>query len=185
MKKIILTLWLTAIASFISINVNAELIDNGKFTSDSETGIDWLDLTETSGLSYDYVTSQLVSGGKFEGWSFASREQINTFFSNAGFLKKLKTSSNIEPVSRILNLWGVIILRIDKETGDGSKFMYGEPYVIGSPSKNNYRVYVGYIGKTGAPGNERGLVLLNNVKSSLSIKESNNKTGSALIRRAN
>ncbi|MCW8934309.1 MAG: hypothetical protein OQK98_06255 [Gammaproteobacteria bacterium] len=184
MKKILPTLWLMAISCFISSNVNAELLDNGKFTSDTEEGIDWLDLTETSGLSYEYVSSQLGTGGRFEGWSFASREQINTFFSNAGFVKNLKTSSNIVPVSRLLNLWGVISLRANKETGDGSKFMYGEPYVIGPPKKHNQRVYVGFIGKTGATGKERGLVLLNNVKSSLSIKESNDKTGSALIRRS-
>lgn len=182
MKKIILSLWVAVISCLISINVNAELVDNGKITSDTQTGIDWLDLTETSGLSYDYVSSQLGSGGRFEGWSFASREQINTFFSNAGFVKKLKTSSNIAPVSKVLNLWGVISLRSDGETGDRSKFMYGEPYAVGPTKKNIYRIYVGYIGKTGAVGKERGLVLLNNVKSSLSTKESNNKTGSALFR---
>lgn len=135
MKKIILSLCVTAITCLMSINVNAELVDNGKITSDTETGVDWLDLTETSGLSYDYVSSQLVSGGRFEGWSFASREQINTFFSNAGFVKKLKTSSNILPVSRLLNLWGVISLRSSEETGDRSKFMYGDSYAVGPSNK--------------------------------------------------
>ena len=182
-KKIILTLCVIEITCLHSINVNAELVDNGKITSDTQTGIDWLDLTETSGLSYDYVSSQLGSGGRFEGWAFASREQINTFFSNAGFVKKLKTSSNIAPVSKVLNLWGVISLRSSDETGDRSKFMYGDSYAVGPSKKNIYRVYVGYIGKTGVIGKERGLVLLNNVKSSLSIKESNDKTGSALIRK--
>jgi len=186
MKKIILTLCLLTISCFISINVNAELTDNGKYTSDTQTGFDWLDLTETSGLSYDYVSSQFGSGGKFEGWSFASREQINDFFISAGFVKKLKTSSNIVPVSSLLNLWGVISMRSNAgaETGDRSKFMYGVPYAVGPSKKNIQRVYVGYIGKTGAVGKERGLVLLNNVKSSLSIKESNDKTGSALIRKS-
>ena len=182
MKKIILTLWLTATACFISINVKAELVDNGKFTSDTQTGLDWLDLTETSGLSYEYVSSQLGGGGRFEGWSFAEQEQINTFFSNAGFVKKLNPSSNIVAVSKLLDLWGVIILRSSKENGDLSKFMYGTAYAVGPTKKNNHRVYVGYVGKIGAIGKERGLVLLNNVKSSLSIKESNDKTGSALMR---
>jgi len=175
---------MTIISCFLSIKVNAELTDNGKYTSDTKTGYDWLDLTETSGLSYDYVSSQFGSGGRFEGWAFASREQINNFFSNAGFIKKLKTSSNIVPVSNLLNLWGVISSRSNAETGERSKFMYGEPYEVGPSKKNIKRVYVGYIGKTGAIGKERGLVLLNNVKSSLSIKESNDKTGSALIRKS-
>jgi len=67
--------------------------------------------------------------------------------------------------------------------GDSSKFIYGEAYGVGLPKKNIYRVYSGYIAKIGVIGKERGLVLLNNVKSSLSINESEDETGSALIRK--
>ena len=183
MGKTLILVCLFASACFITTNVNAELIDKGHYTSDTLTGHDWLDLTQTRGVSYEYVASQLGKGGQFEGWAFATREQINAFFSNAGFGNKLKTSSKLVPVSRILNLWGVISTRSGKETGDSSKFMYGDPYAVALPKKNSHRVYVGYIGIIGVTGNERGQVLLNNIKSSLSVKESNDKTGSALIRK--
>ena len=166
----------------LSMNLSAELIDNGNYTSDTETGIDWLDLTETKGLSYAFVLSHFGSGGQFEGWSYATREQINVFMTNAGFVKGLKTSSNIVPISRLLNLWGTLSLRSSKEIGDRSKFLHGATYRVDLPKKNSQRAYVGSIEKTGEIGKERGLVLLNNIQSSLSINESNDKTGSALIR---
>ena len=34
---------------------NATLLDFGDFTTDTETGLDWLDLSETVGLSYNDV----------------------------------------------------------------------------------------------------------------------------------
>jgi len=111
MKKIILTLLLMATSCFISIKVHAELVDNGSYTSDTASGLDWLDLTETRGLSYNTVLAQMNSGGRFDGWTYATREQVNGLLSHAVFVKGLKTSINILSMSRLLNLWGVTRLR--------------------------------------------------------------------------
>ena len=44
-------------ALILSNSANAALIDNGAYTTDNISGLNWLDLTESTGLSYDYVTS--------------------------------------------------------------------------------------------------------------------------------
>ena len=183
MRKKLLNLLLAITTFALSVSINAELMDNGKYTLDTKTGLDWLDLTETKGMSYSFVLSQFKSGGQFEGWEFATREQLNVFLSDAGYVEGLKPGGNLSAITNLLDLWGVISLRSNKELGDQSKFMYGVPYAAGLPKKINNRVYVGSVAKSGAIGKERALVLLNKVQASLSIDESNDKTGSALIRK--
>jgi len=52
--------------------VNATIVDHGDYLSDDYSGLDWLDINNTFGLSYDYVSSQLGDGGLFEGWRYAT-----------------------------------------------------------------------------------------------------------------
>jgi len=94
-------------------NVHAALIDNGIFTTDTETGLDWLDLTETANLSYDYVSTQLGQGGIFQGWSLASIAQVETLFNAAGGVGPYDGSFqpnpfNDGPAQLLLNLWGAL-----------------------------------------------------------------------------
>jgi len=63
-------------------SANAALIDNGSYTSDTQTGLDWLDLTETQNKSYDYVSSQLGTGGLYAGYAYATSSQFYTLVSN-------------------------------------------------------------------------------------------------------
>jgi len=63
-------------------SANASLIDNGSYTSDTQTGLDWLDLTETQNKSYDYVSSQLGTGGLYAGYAYATSTQFYTLVSN-------------------------------------------------------------------------------------------------------
>jgi len=60
-------------------------------TIDSATGIKWLDLTESLGRSFNDLTgndadtsNEFVTGGDFAGWAYATHEQVNTLFINAG-----------------------------------------------------------------------------------------------------
>lgn len=71
----------------VSISVHATpitIVDNGNYTTDELSGLDWLDLTETNALSYNYVNGQLGAGGAYEGWHFASSEQVVMLWSNFG-----------------------------------------------------------------------------------------------------
>ncbi|QYZ65040.1 MAG: PEP-CTERM sorting domain-containing protein [Gammaproteobacteria bacterium (ex Lamellibrachia satsuma)] len=49
-----------------------------------DSGLEWLDLTVTSGMTYNQVSAQLGAGGMFEGFSFASRSLLATLFDSAG-----------------------------------------------------------------------------------------------------
>jgi hypothetical protein len=62
---------------------NAAIIDNDWYTTDTESGLDWLDVTETVGMSYNIVFAQLVTGGTYEGWRYATGDEVNTLVSNA------------------------------------------------------------------------------------------------------
>ena len=43
----------------ISNSTNAALIDNGIYTTDTASGLDWLDLTETTNISYNQMLAQI------------------------------------------------------------------------------------------------------------------------------
>ena len=64
----------------------ASLINAGTYMSDTSTGLDWLDLTASLDMSYDYVSSQLGPGGAFAGWQYATVAQVETLWTDAEIL---------------------------------------------------------------------------------------------------
>lgn len=103
---------LAATTLVLSTSVNAVLIDNGSYTTDDENSLDWLDITETAGYSYEYVSSQLVIGGQFEGWTYASIAQTEELFDSAGgvgpydpgYFDRNRLSADL-----LLDLWGTTV----------------------------------------------------------------------------
>jgi hypothetical protein len=89
-------------------SANAALVDNGLYTTDTITGIDWLDLTETNGKSFDEVSNQLNNGEKLEGWKFATRSDIDIFWTDAGGVGPFSGLANGKSnwVGQIQRLWG-------------------------------------------------------------------------------
>ena len=77
--------------TFISFNVSAAVVStdwltagDNLITHDTVSGLDWLDLTETNDLSYDFVSGQLVTGGQFAGWRYATNTEVITLWNNFG-----------------------------------------------------------------------------------------------------
>ena len=58
----------------LTANLNAALIDNDTYTSDTSTGLDWLDLSETAGIFY----SQALSNNS--GWRYATYSEVQDLF---------------------------------------------------------------------------------------------------------
>lgn len=56
-------------------------------TRDTATGLDWLDVTVTRGLSYDQVTAQLGVGGTYEGYRYATVAELDQLIINFGYAK--------------------------------------------------------------------------------------------------
>ena len=72
----------TGLLTLASMSVNAVLIDNGTFTTDTVSGLDWLDVTESAFESYNTVSAQFGVGGRYYGWRYATGAQFNQLVSN-------------------------------------------------------------------------------------------------------
>lgn len=79
MKKIIAA----AIISLAPHAAIAGFIDYGTHLLDETTGLEWLDVTATVGLSYNRVTNTLLGAGEqYEGWSYATGDQFTALLSH-------------------------------------------------------------------------------------------------------
>ncbi len=121
------------VALIISTDVSALLIDNGSYTTDSESGLDWLDLTETIGMSYNDVSSQFGYGGLFEGWQYATRNEISTLINAAGGdgIYNGWSTSNNGIVIPLLELWGSTNGQYESRVLTGDSAGYGNVYFVG------------------------------------------------------
>jgi len=87
MKK--LSILLAAGALFSSV-ANAELIStdwkvagDGYSTLDTVSGLEWLDLSLTKAMSYNYVEMGLGVGGTFEGWRLPTESEVIGLINNS------------------------------------------------------------------------------------------------------
>jgi hypothetical protein len=88
MKKKLITsslIGLTLLFSSISRADYNNIVNQDKYLTDTATGFNWLHLSETVNLSFDYVSSQLGSGGLFEGYRYARLDELG------GLLNDLRT----------------------------------------------------------------------------------------------
>ena len=68
--------------NFGTTSAFASFIDNTSYTSDTVSGLDWLDVTETVGLSATEVAAQFAIGGDYESWHYATGGELNTLIFN-------------------------------------------------------------------------------------------------------
>lgn len=81
--KIALAILLSQLFSINSAHASAvHFIDNGSYTTDTISGLDWLDVTTSVNQSYNYVSSQFGVGGDYEGWRYATGMEFNQMVSN-------------------------------------------------------------------------------------------------------
>src|SRR5262245_22659843 len=95
------------------------LVDEGLTTLDPNSGLRWLDATESTGFSYNDVNAELAPDGKFFGYRYATPDEVATVFTNAGIANPCCTVFT-EPSAIIsfLNLFG-----ITRETSDSWHIM--------------------------------------------------------------
>ena len=70
---------------FFSLIANATIIDLGNITRDTNTRLDWLDVTETLNMSYDDVIVQMGIGNKYERWRYATAAELDQLIINFGY----------------------------------------------------------------------------------------------------
>lgn len=69
-------------AALIEMDLNT--IGDGLVTFDSETGLEWLDLSESAGWSASNVSTGFSAGGTFEGWRYATADEWLQLITAAG-----------------------------------------------------------------------------------------------------
>lgn len=79
------SLWLAGLSMAASVSASAAIIDLGNITRDTDTGLDWLDVTVTRGMAYNQVFPQTQSG-VFEGWRYATLAELDQLISNFGYV---------------------------------------------------------------------------------------------------
>ena len=76
-------------------------------TIDTATSLEWLDLTTSTNRSYNDISSQFGAGGDFEGWRYATGNDVVGFIANAGMTLYTRITVNYEPAVQLLSLWGI------------------------------------------------------------------------------
>src|SRR5678816_4482770 len=74
---------LLLVSSLIALDARATLVelDDPQFgpasiTRDTEQGLDWLDVPISAGRSYNDVSTQFGVGGDFEGFRYATKDEV-------------------------------------------------------------------------------------------------------------
>ena len=82
-------------------NSTGEIIDDGDWTTDTATGLQWLDLDETWGNSDAQIRTRLEVGGDLyqKGWHWATRSEVRTFWSNAGVVEAEEYPDSDDPAT--------------------------------------------------------------------------------------
>jgi hypothetical protein len=99
---------------FISTSqASATIIDQGGYITDTDTGLDWLDLSATTGFSYDQVVANVGAGGSFDGWTIASFDIVHALFNNAGGAgnyggnaTSTSNAGNLSLYNNLVGTWG-------------------------------------------------------------------------------
>jgi hypothetical protein len=106
---------LVLISSLIGFAANATLTEfddpvfgPASITRDTALGLDWLDVPISAGRSYDDVSLQLGAGGDFEGFRYATREEVGDLLEGVGIttINASGTHENYAPAVMLQGLVG-------------------------------------------------------------------------------
>lgn len=70
------------IGLFFAANTHAAIVDHGTYLTDTTSGLEWLDVTESINMSRNQVAAELTAGGKFSGWRYATGTEFLKLASN-------------------------------------------------------------------------------------------------------
>jgi hypothetical protein len=129
--------------------------------------LEWLDLTKTRRQSIDQVEARMLPGGDLadQGWRFATRAEIETYFTHAGIVSLGPTYSgaNAEPMDDLFEIWGrlsdsngttrdyISFWTADSPLGSPTWRVYGEGYLYFDSDGNSNVGIIANVWGTGAP----------------------------------
>lgn len=141
--------------------------DGMNITRDTSTNLEWLDLTVTTGSSFNDVSAQLTAGGTLDGFRFATTSEVAALWSSFGFSPGFDgNSSNPEILTAVTflgNTFGVSAaegfngLYDDSGTGnDPTRIGWARAFVVPSDPRwqadinDDNRLFSQSTGDTGA-----------------------------------
>ena len=88
------------------VSTNDASFGPNSFTRDTATGLEWLDVNFTDGMSFQNVSAQLGAGGTFAGLRHATAAELNQLTLNAGINPAVLPLLNYTPVRNFEALVG-------------------------------------------------------------------------------
>lgn len=80
---------------------------DGSLTVDTATGMHWLDIDHSTNLSYKEMRIEMLSGGLFDGFRYATREEVQALFLNSGIVDiNASSAGNVQPALDLMALLG-------------------------------------------------------------------------------
>ena len=114
-------------------------------TFDPNTGLQWLDLTESIGYSHNQMLHEIQPGGAFEGYHYATDAEIRQLFIDAGIDVGPGSEdfipANYAPIVALTDLIGVV--GDFGNCGSGCTFFFTQGYTAEPPP------YPGQVASTG------------------------------------
>lgn len=121
-------------AALIEITDPTSLGGANNVTQDTLTGLEWLDLTASSGISYNDITVQFAPGGTYDGWHHATKAEVTTLFTGSAGLT-LGNTPGIDPNAvQFVSLVDITQLTF-ANTGTASRGRYNDD-ASGTPNNN-------------------------------------------------
>ncbi len=115
--------------------------DHGTYFSDTQSGLDWLDVTASVNKSYNYVSTQFGSGGEYEGWQYATAAQFGSMWGNITGEALAITGLNQRAPGKRGAIIGEVIDLLGDTVLSGDLAVYGAPYCSADRQNcpSNYR----------------------------------------------
>jgi len=79
-----ISIGMTAATEASLTEVDWKTAGDGLITQDSESGLEWLDMSQTVARSYTDISSNFDEGGDFEGWRYATTVEVAGLIDAAG-----------------------------------------------------------------------------------------------------
>ena len=74
----------SSVASSALVDKDWQTIDDNALLLDTSTGLNWLDLSVTASQSFNDVNAEMAQGGAYEGFRYATKEEVLQLWANAG-----------------------------------------------------------------------------------------------------
>lgn len=170
---------------FISASSNAAIIStdwqvsgDNLITQDTNSGLEWLDLTVTSGQAY-LDSAQLSVGGDYEGWRYATVAEVTGFldaFGGDSTHYNGWSTENEGLFDVVSQYWGDLYCSMTSgcDTGDGHSLAFTSEF---SSNSNPITLYISE--STGISNADQDLVMFHNAWGSSNAA---GVIGSALVR---